>query len=94
VTGRESSNERTPTQISAVGASGAGRTDPASRRHGASARTLDGGRPAGGVDASLWLATLLSIAAAALVMALVGYQGAWDVDPLGDLFRPFVALIR
>jgi hypothetical protein len=52
------------------------------------------GRPAGGVDASLWLATLLSIAAAALVMALVGYQGAWDVDPLGDLFRPFVALIR
>ena len=51
-------------------------------------------RPAGGVDASLWLATLLSIAVAALVMALVGHQGAWDVDPLGDLFRPFVALIR
>jgi len=55
---------------------------------------LTTGRPAGGVDASLWFATLLSVAAAALVMVLVGYQGAWDVDPLGDLFRPFVALIR
>lgn len=51
-------------------------------------------RSASGVDASLWLATLLSVAAAALVMTLVGYQGAWDVDPLADLFQPFVALIR
>jgi hypothetical protein len=51
-------------------------------------------RPASGVDISLWLATLLSVAAAALVMTLVGYQGAWDVDPLADLFQPFVALIR
>lgn len=51
-------------------------------------------RPASRVDASLWLATLVSMAAAALVMALVGYQGAWGVDPLADLFQPFVALIR
>jgi len=51
-------------------------------------------RPAGGADASLWLATLLSVAAAALVMTLVGSQGAWEVDPLADLFQPFVALIR
>jgi hypothetical protein len=51
-------------------------------------------RPASGIDASLCLATLLSVAAAALVMALVGFQGAWDVDPLADLFQPWTGLIR
>ena len=51
-------------------------------------------RPSRGADATLWLATLLSVAAAALVMTIVGYQGAWGVDPLADMFQPFVALIR
>jgi len=61
------------------------------------ARVLDRlsrARPDRGVDATLWMAALLSVAAAALVMTLAGYQGAWGVDPLADLFQPFVVLIR
>jgi hypothetical protein len=51
-------------------------------------------QPSRGGDAPLWLATVLSLAAAALVMTLVGYQEAWSVDPLADLFQPFVAVMR
>lgn len=57
-------------------------------------RRLTTARPPGGADVSLWLATLLSVAAAVLVMTLVDFQGAWEVDPLAGLFQPFMALIR
>ena len=45
-------------------------------------------------DWPLWLACAVSVAAAIMVMAVAGYQGAFSMDPLADLFQPLVPIIQ
>ncbi len=45
-------------------------------------------------DWGMWVASLISVAAAAAVMTLAGYQGALTVDPLVELIRGFVPTIQ
>jgi len=46
------------------------------------------------VDWPLWLTCAASVAAAILVMAVAGYQGALATDPLAALFQPIVPTLQ
>ncbi len=46
------------------------------------------------VDGALWLASVLSLAAAVLVMAVASYQGALAADPLASLLQPMIPVIQ
>jgi hypothetical protein len=52
------------------------------------------GRTTRSSDWSLWVASLVSVAAAAAVMTLAEYQGALAMDPLVELIRGFVPTIQ
>lgn len=45
-------------------------------------------------DWGMWVASFVSVAAAAAVMTLAGYQGALTMDPLVELIRGFVPAIQ
>ncbi len=45
-------------------------------------------------DWGMWVASFVSVAAAAAVMTLAGYQGALTMDPLVELIRGFVPTIQ
>jgi hypothetical protein len=46
------------------------------------------------IDATLWLASLLSLAAAVLVIAVASYQGVLSADPLVVLVQPIIPVIQ
>jgi hypothetical protein len=46
------------------------------------------------VDGTLWLASVLSLAAAVLVMAMASYQGVLAADPLTSLLQPIIPVIQ